>query len=282
MVASISARGNVKTALSYYAHLGRDDYYARGEPPGRWAGEGAERLSLADRSRRRNSRPRFRALIPRPAISLPGKADMPRALGRLGHDLQRAQIRLRAVGALRRAWTAVGGTSPSVSGPGRHGHLERTAACAAWQGRRHPGTNRWTSDGPIRSPHQPRVRSATSYPTSCSTSPRAVTGAGVRSSAGSSTGAKNAGAIYRRELANELERRGHRLDRQKDGFRVSGFPARSSAHSRNAPSDRRRRPHVDIEPQGMELAALRTRRPSDAARRPVQELAGGARRWGSS
>jgi hypothetical protein len=47
MVASISARGNTKAALSYYAHLGRDDYYARGgEPPGRWAGEGAERLSL--------------------------------------------------------------------------------------------------------------------------------------------------------------------------------------------------------------------------------------------
>ena len=47
MVASISARGNAKAALRYYDHLGRDDYYARGgEPPGRWAGEGADRLSL--------------------------------------------------------------------------------------------------------------------------------------------------------------------------------------------------------------------------------------------
>ncbi|WP_024921739.1 MULTISPECIES: relaxase domain-containing protein [unclassified Afipia] len=48
MVASISARGGVQTALQYYAHLGQDDYYLRdGEPPGGWAGEGAARLSLA-------------------------------------------------------------------------------------------------------------------------------------------------------------------------------------------------------------------------------------------
>jgi conjugative relaxase-like TrwC/TraI family protein len=47
MVASISARGNAATALRYYDHLRRDDYYSRdGEPPGRWAGRGAERLSL--------------------------------------------------------------------------------------------------------------------------------------------------------------------------------------------------------------------------------------------
>ena len=47
MVASISARGSAASALRYYDHLQRDDYYSReGEPPGRWAGRGAERLSL--------------------------------------------------------------------------------------------------------------------------------------------------------------------------------------------------------------------------------------------
>ena len=47
MVASISARGRAQAALAYYAHLRHDDYYTRqGEPPGRWAGEGADRLSL--------------------------------------------------------------------------------------------------------------------------------------------------------------------------------------------------------------------------------------------
>jgi hypothetical protein len=47
MVASISARGNAASASRYYSHLQRDDYYSRdGEPPGRWAGKGAERLSL--------------------------------------------------------------------------------------------------------------------------------------------------------------------------------------------------------------------------------------------
>ena len=45
MVASISARGGVQAALSYYAHLGHDDYYLREDgPPGRWAGEGAALL----------------------------------------------------------------------------------------------------------------------------------------------------------------------------------------------------------------------------------------------
>jgi conjugative relaxase-like TrwC/TraI family protein len=48
MVASISARGNAAASLRYYDHLQRDDYYSRdGEPPGRWAGRGAERLGLA-------------------------------------------------------------------------------------------------------------------------------------------------------------------------------------------------------------------------------------------
>jgi hypothetical protein len=49
MVASISARGGAKAALSYYSHLQSDDYYTGAkEPPGRWAGDGAERLSLQE------------------------------------------------------------------------------------------------------------------------------------------------------------------------------------------------------------------------------------------
>jgi conjugative relaxase-like TrwC/TraI family protein len=50
MVASNSARGNAASASRYYSHLQRDDYYSRdGEPPGRWAGKAAERLSLNGR-----------------------------------------------------------------------------------------------------------------------------------------------------------------------------------------------------------------------------------------
>jgi conjugative relaxase-like TrwC/TraI family protein len=48
MVASISGRGRAQAALNYYEHLGRDDYYLRDAAPlGRWAGEGAARLSLS-------------------------------------------------------------------------------------------------------------------------------------------------------------------------------------------------------------------------------------------
>lgn len=54
MVASISTRGGVQAALQYYAHLGQDDYYLTdGEPPRRWAGEGAARRWRA-RSRSRS------------------------------------------------------------------------------------------------------------------------------------------------------------------------------------------------------------------------------------
>ena len=47
LVASISARGSARAAVSYYAHLSADSYYTRdGEPPGRWGGAAAERLGL--------------------------------------------------------------------------------------------------------------------------------------------------------------------------------------------------------------------------------------------
>ena len=47
MVASISARGSAAAAIAYYDHLRADDYYTSSrEPPGRWTGHAAERLSL--------------------------------------------------------------------------------------------------------------------------------------------------------------------------------------------------------------------------------------------
>ncbi|MGJ5173863.1 relaxase domain-containing protein, partial [Bradyrhizobium oligotrophicum] len=60
MVASISARGNAASASRYYGHLQHDDYYSRdGDPPGRWAGRGAERLSLDGPVTRTDLAPNF-------------------------------------------------------------------------------------------------------------------------------------------------------------------------------------------------------------------------------
>jgi hypothetical protein len=79
---------------------------------------------------------------------------------------------------------------------------------------------------------------------------------------------KSAGAIYRRELANELERRGHRLDRQKDGFRVSEIPreVERAFSKRRQAIEAAARTHGYRTAKGMELAALRTRRPKRDAK----------------
>jgi conjugative relaxase-like TrwC/TraI family protein len=49
-VLSIAPIGSSREEVSYYATLGREDYYAKGtEPPGVWWGEGAKRLGLEGR-----------------------------------------------------------------------------------------------------------------------------------------------------------------------------------------------------------------------------------------
>jgi hypothetical protein len=65
---------------------------------------------------------------------------------------------------------------------------------------------------------------------------------------------KTVGAIYRNELADGLERLGHRVERQPDGFRLAAISKRRQAIEEAA------RTHGYRTPKGMELAALRTRR----------------------
>ena len=73
---------------------------------------------------------------------------------------------------------------------------------------------------------------------------------------------KDAGAVYHRALAGELERLGHRLDREKDSFRVTAIPReieRAFSKRRQA-IEEAARAHGYKTPKGMELATLRTRR----------------------
>ena len=76
------------------------------------------------------------------------------------------------------------------------------------------------------------------------------------------TAQKDAGAVYRRKLAGELERIGHRLDRQKDGFRVAAIPreVERAFSKRRQAIEEAARAHGYRTPKGMELATLRTRR----------------------
>ena len=73
---------------------------------------------------------------------------------------------------------------------------------------------------------------------------------------------KDAGAVYRRELADELERLGWRLDRQKDDFHVAAVPrdVERAFSKRRQAIEEAARLHGYRTPKGMELATLRTRR----------------------
>jgi hypothetical protein len=77
-----------------------------------------------------------------------------------------------------------------------------------------------------------------------------------------------AGAVYRGELASALDRQGHRLDQQKDSFRVSEIPraVERAFSKRRQAIEAAAEKHGYRTPKRMELAALRTRRPKRDAK----------------
>jgi TrwC relaxase len=79
---------------------------------------------------------------------------------------------------------------------------------------------------------------------------------------------KAAGATYRHALASELERRGIRLERQNDTFRVAAIPrdVERAFSKRRQAIEEAARVHGYSTPKGMELATLRTRRPKRDAK----------------
>jgi hypothetical protein len=79
---------------------------------------------------------------------------------------------------------------------------------------------------------------------------------------------KATGAVYRKELADGLERQGYTIDRQADSFRLAAMPAeveRAFSKRRQA-IEEAARTHGYSTPKGMELAALRTRRAKHEAK----------------
>ncbi len=272
MVASISARGSAKAALAYYDHLRRDDYYSRGgEPPGRWAGEGAERLSL----RGPVTHSEFEAAL--------GGVDP-----KTGDRLVQQGGRGRAHSA---GWDMTFSAPKSVSvlwalseGPERQtierahqsavltatAHLERTAA---WARRGRAGSVREQTAGLLMAQfdhHTSREADPQLHTHSFifNLAPRRDGSWGAIVSRELYKAQKDAGAMYRRALAGELERLDYRLDHQKDGFRVAAIPRdieRAFSKRRQA-IEEAARTHGYKTPKGMELATLRTRRAKGEAR----------------
>jgi conjugative relaxase-like TrwC/TraI family protein len=272
MVASISARGNAASALRYYDHLKRDDYYSRnGEPPGRWAARGTERLSL---------------------VGPVTHAEFDAALG--GIDPKTGE-RLAQVGGRGRehsaGWDMTFSAPKSVSvlwalseGHDREGieQAHRSAVLAAtahleanagWARRGRGGATRERTAGLLMAQFD--------HHTSRDSDPQLHTHAFIFNLAPRRDGSwgailsrelyraqKEAGATYRCALASELERQGIRVERQNDTFRVAAIPrdVERAFSKRREAIEEAARIHGYSTPKGMELATLRTRRPKRDAR----------------
>jgi conjugative relaxase-like TrwC/TraI family protein len=272
MVASISARGNAASASRYYSHLQHDDYYSReGEPPGRWAGKGADRLSLDGPVTQAEFDAALRGIDPKTGerlAQLGGRGrehssgwDMtfsaPKSVSVLW-ALSEAPERQMIVQAHRSAVLAA------------TAHLEATAG---WARRGRAGAAREQTAGLLMAQfdHHTSRESDPQLHTHTfifNLAPRRDGSWGAIISRELYKAQKQAGATYRQTLASELERQGIRIERQKDTFRVTAIPR----HVERAFSKRRQaieeaaRAHGYSTPKGMELATLRTRRPKRDAR----------------
>jgi conjugative relaxase-like TrwC/TraI family protein len=264
MVASISARGGAKAALAYYTHLQSDDYYTAGrEPPGRWAGDGAERLSLQGPV----TRAEFEAALQ-------------------GHDPKTGAQLVQEGGRTREhaaGWDMTFSAPKSVSvlwalsnEPDRQ-QIEQTHRSAVLAATRHlEQTTAWARRG---------SGGSIDHHTSRESDPQLHTHSFVFNLAPRQDGSwgaivsrelykaqKTVGAVYRRELADGLERLGHGVERQAEGFRVAAIPReieRAFSKRRQA-IEEAARTHGYSTPKGMELAALRTRRPKHDGK--IEEL----------
>ncbi|MDX2287629.1 MAG: MobF family relaxase [Hyphomicrobiaceae bacterium] len=266
MVASISARGGVQAALGYYGHLGRDDYYTRGaEPPGRWAGEGSARLSLSGPVTRSEFDAALRGIDPKTGeriAQLGGRAQQHAAGWDMTFSAPKSVSVLWALSEPRDRPAIERAQAAAVTTATRH--LERHAAWA----RRGKG-------GAIREQTAGLLMAKFDHHTSRELDPQLHTHVFVFNLAPRRDGTwgaivsrelykaqKQAGAVYREALANELERSGHAIERlPNSGFRIAAIPrsVERQFSKRRDVIEKAAALHGYHTPAGMELAALRTR-----------------------
>jgi len=272
MVASISARGSAASALGYYDHLQRDDYYSReGEPPGRWAGRGAERLSLDGPVTHAEFDTALRGVDPKTGERLA-------QVGGRGREHSAGwDMTFSAPKSVSVLWALSEGHDRQIIEQAHRSavlaataHLEGTAG---WARRGRGGATRERTAGLLMSQFD--------HHTSRESDPQLHTHAFIFNLAPRRDGSwgaivsrelykaqKEAGATYRRALASGLERQGIRLERQNDTSRVAAIPrdVERAFSKRRQAIEEAARIHGYTTPKGMELAALRTRRPKRDAR----------------
>ncbi|MGJ4923677.1 MobF family relaxase [Bradyrhizobium sp. HKCCYLRH2015] len=272
MVASISARGNAASASRYYGHLQRDDYYSRdGDPPGRWAGRGAARLSLDGPVTRTEFDAALRGIDPKTGERLAQLS------GRSREHAAGWDMTFSAPKSVSVLWALSEAPERQIIAQAhRSAVLSATAqleATAGWARRGRAGTTREQTAGLLMAQfdHHTSRESDPQLHTHTfifNLAPRRDGSWGAIVSRKLYKAQKQAGATYRRALASELERQGVRLERQKDTFRVAAIPRlieRTFSKRRQA-IEEAAKAHGYSTPKGMELATLRTRRPKRDAK----------------
>ena len=274
MVASISARGGVQAALGYYGHLGQDDYYLRGhEPPGRWAGEGAARLSLNGPVVRAEFEAALNGIDPKdwrtPHRAFGGKSQNHAAGWDVTFSAPKSVSVLWALSDANKRPDIEAAQRGAVATATKH--LETTAAFA----RRGKG-------GTIKEATAGLLLAKFDHHTSRDLDPQVHTHVFVFNVAPRRDGTwgaivsrdlykaqKQAGTVYREALASELERLGYGIDRKADSFRVAGIPrtVERAFSKRRQAIETAAAKHGYQTPKGMELAALRTRQAKRTASR---------------
>ncbi len=272
MVASISARGGVESALGYYEHLGQDDYYMRDdEPPGGWAGEGAARLSLSGPVTRSEFEAALRGVDPKTGERLAALG------GKHQNHAAGWDVTFSAPKSVSVQW--------ALSEPGDRSGIERAhrvaihaattylERTAAWARRGKGGAIREQTAGLLmaRFDHHtsrdldPQLHSHFFV---LNLAPRKDGTWGAIISRELYKAQKQAGAVYRQALATELEREGHAIERSGGSFRLRAIPReieRAFSKRRQA-IEAAAETHGYTSAKGMQLAALLTRR----AKRDVQ------------
>jgi conjugative relaxase-like TrwC/TraI family protein len=272
MVASISARGGAKSALSYYSHLGRDDYYARdGEPPGRWAGDAAERLTLKGPVTKAEFEAALSGRDPKTA------AELVKSGGRVREHAAGWDMTFSAPKSVSVLWAL----SPEKA----RESIEAAHRFAVAAGTRHiEATAAWArrgKGGAVREQTAGLLIAKFDHHTSRDLDPQLHTHAFIFNLAPRQDGSwgaivsrdlykaqKQAGAAYRNALARELESLGYALEREPARFRVAAIPRsieRAFSKRRQA-IEEAARTYGYRTPKGMELAALRTRRAKPEAK----------------
>jgi conjugative relaxase-like TrwC/TraI family protein len=265
VVASISARGGVQAALSYYAHLGRDDYYLREDgPPGRWAGEGAARLSLSGPVTKPEFEAALKGIDPKTGerlAALGGRLQNHAAGWDTTFSAPKSVSVLWALSEARNRPAIESAHKAAVTAGTRY--LERTAAWA----RRGKG-------GAVREPTAGLLMATFDHHTSRELDPQLHSHVFIFNLAPRRDGTwgaivsrelykaqKRAGAEYRAALAHELERAGYAIERVGDSFRVAAVPRRveRAFSKRRQAIEAAAAQHGYRSPKSMELAALRTR-----------------------